>query len=367
MMNNTGKRQLLEKLIFQDVKSENETKRTAVILRLFCIIMWVYFLGLLALCLMNGEILIFEAAIPCGVFYMLSFYWTYKDKTKPALWLVNGVTIVWVVMIVLTLGWDSGVQHFLFVLMMAIFMTSHAKTPWKIVYAASLCFLRLGLYLYSREYRSFIVMKGDISTAFQFWNTVSICSIIIVSMYVYSKDSMEMENKLMDYNDKLKTMASIDPLTKLSNRRNILEYMERKADEYRNGSIANLSVALGDIDFFKKINDRYGHECGDIVLKQVSVLMRRRLEGKGRVGRWGGEEFLIVMPGSNGDEATAILSDVLSAIRRMEIEYGTERVSMTMTFGVTEYDFRMGVDETIKEADSKLYIGKESGRNRIVF
>lgn len=366
-MKSTGKLHSLRELILQDVKSENETKRTAVILRLFCIIMWMYYLGLLGICLVNGDALIFETAIPCGVFYLLAFYWTYRDKTRYALVSVNGITLVWVMMIVYTLGWDSGVQHFLFVLMMVVFMTSHIRVRWKVLYAVSLCFMRLGLYLYTMEYKSVVVMPEKVSIVFQFWNTLAICGIIIICMNIYSKDSMEMESKLMDYNEKLKTMASVDPLTKLGNRRNILGYLEEKAEDYRKGGINNLSVALGDIDFFKKINDRYGHECGDIVLKQLSVLMRRQLEGKAKVGRWGGEEFLIVMPEHNGDEATAVLGELLSAIRRMEIEYGGERVSMTMTFGVTEYDFRMGTDETIKEADRKLYIGKESGRNRIVF
>lgn len=367
MAKNIGKRWRLEELVFRDVKSENETKRTAVILRLFCMVMWVYYIGLLAICLVKGDILVFEAAIPCGLLYMLSFYWTYKDRTRHVLWMVNGITLVWVFMIAVTLGLDCGIQHFLFALMMVVFMTSHARMRTKILYAAALEIAQFGLYLYSLEYAPPVVMKEPLSVAFEFWNTAAVCSMIILSMYVYSVESVEMERKLMDYNDRLKTMASIDPLTKLGNRRNIQEYMERKAEDYKKGNLVNLSVAIADIDFFKKINDHYGHECGDVVLKQLAVLMHRKLESKGKVGRWGGEEFLIVMPGSNGDEAVALLTDLLADIRRMEIEYNGEKVSITMTFGVTEYDFRMEVEETIKGADSKLYNGKANGRNRVVF
>ena len=366
-MKKMGIVQAVKSLLFQDVKSENETKKAAVILRLFAVIMWVYYLVLLSVFLVHGDVLIFEASIPCGLFYLVAFYETYRDRTKLSIGLVNVVTLAWILAIVFTIGWDSGVQHFLFVLMMLVFMTAHGKMEWKIFYAIFLCALRIGLYLYTLGHKPDFVMHQNIAIAFQFLNTIAISGIIIVSLYIYSKDSMEMENKLMVYNDKLKRMASIDPLTSLGNRRNILGYLEKKASEYTDGKISNLSVALGDIDFFKKINDRYGHECGDIVLKQLSVLMQRKLEGKAQVGRWGGEEFLFVFPECNGDEATALLSELLNDIRRMEIVYGQERVSLTMTLGVAEYDFRSGADETIKDADHKLYIGKESGRNRVVF
>lgn len=366
-MKSAGKLQTLKELIFQDVKSENETKRTAVILRLFCIVMWLYYLVLLAVCLIYGDMLVFQVSIPCSLLYLLSFYWTYRDRTKYALWMVNAITLGWIVTIVFSLGWDSGVQHFLFVLMMSVFMTSHMRMRFKVLYAAVLCFIRLGLYLYTLEYKPEFMMKPEIGIAFQFWNTFAICSIIIVSMAIYSSDSMEMEKKLMDYNEKLKTMASIDPLTKLGNRRNTLTYLERKTEDYQKGNISNLTIALGDIDFFKKVNDCYGHECGDIVLKRVSELMKEKLEGRAKVGRWGGEEFLIILPECNGDEATAALTELLSAIRRTKIEYGGEKVCVTMTFGVTEYDSRVKTDEIINEADRKLYIGKESGRNQVVF
>lgn len=366
-MKETGILYSLKNLIFQDVKSENETKRTAVILRLLTVIMWGYYLILLAMFVLQGGTLLFEASIPCGLLYLLAFYWTYQDRTKMSLALANAVTLGWVVVIVYVLGWGSGVQHFLFVLMMLVFLTSHLATKWKAAYAVSLCFMRLFLYLYTLNHKPIYRMGETVSILFQFLNTITICSIIIATMYLYSKDSMEMEKKLMLYNDKLQRIASIDPLTGLGNRRNILEYLEKSAEDYRKGSIANLSVALGDIDFFKKINDRYGHECGDIVLKRLAVLMERKLEGKALAGRWGGEEFLLVLPGFNGDEATSFISELMFDIRKMVIEYGEEQVKLTMTFGVTEYDFRKGTDETIKEADRKLYLGKESGRNRIVF
>ena len=366
-MEKQGKLQTLISLIFRDVKSENETKRTAVMLRLFAIVMWAYYMVLLGLFVLHGDTLVFDAAIPCVLLYLCSFYLTYRDKTRASLYLVNAVTLCWVVCIVVMLGWDSGVQHFLFVLMMLIFMTSHMKMSRKSLYAVSLCIMRLGLYFYVCRHKPLFEMGKPMGVIFQFLNTITICCIIIVSMYIYSKDSMEMENKLMGYNDRLQKMASMDPLTGLGNRRNMMDYLEKKADSYGNGSINNLSIAIGDVDFFKKINDRYGHECGDIVLKQLSMLMERGVEGKGRVGRWGGEEFLFVLPDYNGDEAVAFLSELLTQIRRMEVEYGEERVSLTMTFGVTEYDIRLGTDETIKEADRKLYLGKENGRNRVVF
>lgn len=355
-------------LLFQDVKQENEAKRTAVIIRLFTLIMWVYYIVLLTLCMVqDGGLPLLFVSIPCMALYMGAFYGTYRNATTVSVYLVNGVTILWTLLTVGLLGWDCGVQHFLFVLMMLLFITSHVRTLWKALCALLLCSLRVLLLLYTTYHAPRYTLGKEMGLSFQILNTLTICVLLIVTMFLYSRDSAAMELKLVSYNEKLQKMAATDPLTGLGNRRNILEYMEKRVGEYKRGSIGSLSIVLGDIDFFKKINDRYGHECGDIVLRQLAVLMERFWDGKARVGRWGGEEFLAVLPGCNGDEAAALTNEMLAEIRSMVIEYGTEKLSLTMTFGVAEYDLYAGTDATIKEADGKLYMGKEGGRNRVVF
>jgi diguanylate cyclase (GGDEF)-like protein len=163
----------------------------------------------------------------------------------------------------------------------------------------------------------------------------------------------------------LRDLISNDPLTGLYNRRacNIkLSEMKTNADEFNSG----LTVALGDIDFFKHFNDSYGHACGDVVLKDIAGILSEGVKGKGIVSRWGGEEFLLVFGGISHEEALAAMDDIMENIRAYRCHYNGEEIPVTMTFGIEEYDRASSIDSLVNAADKKLYAGKNGGRNRIV-
>ena len=127
------------------------------------------------------------------------------------------------------------------------------------------------------------------------------------------------------------------------------------------------AVVIADIDHFKKINDNFGHDCGDQVLKKVAQNLQNAVGERGFVSRWGGEEFLILLPETEIEDAH-ILADTIRKISEEEIiEYNGIQVSITLTFGVTvNKDYEM-IDDTIKKADDALFIGKNQGRNCVVF
>lgn len=163
----------------------------------------------------------------------------------------------------------------------------------------------------------------------------------------------------------LSELVERDALTGLINRRSGEKRLQqaRKEKEERN---IDFCVAIGDIDFFKKVNDTYGHEWGDMVLTQIARVMKKHMVGKGIVARWGGEEFLFLFNNCMLEEAVALLDETLSEIRDIEIEIDeTTKIRVTMTFGICQGS----TDELnliLKEADEKLYSGKNNGRNRIV-
>ena len=186
-------------------------------------------------------------------------------------------------------------------------------------------------------------------------------------MIVFTKDSQEMEYKLVKYNKKLEHMASIDPLTGLYNRWSMRSYLEKIVGKYASGEIGYVSVAIGDIDFFKKTNDTYGHDAGDMVLKELAKVFLEVMGKEGKVCRWGGEEFLFVFQNKNGDQANEVLHDILKRIRGMGIPYQSDWIHVTMTFGLEEYSGEKDMEAVIRAADQKLYRGKENGRNQIVY
>ena len=155
-----------------------------------------------------------------------------------------------------------------------------------------------------------------------------------------------------------------DALTTLLNRRS----GDQKLRQIITDSFANkkpFCISIGDIDFFKKVNDTYGHDCGDLILKNVAAKLKTHMRGKGIVARWGGEEFLLIFENMDLEQAHAVLEELLNDIRNMESEYDDQIIRVTMTFGLAPGETD-NVTELLRIADEKLYDGKTNGRNRIV-
>lgn len=356
----------IKNYILRDVDNENETKRTAVIIRVFALIMCIYFL-IQAICVgVCGEWFTLLGSLACLCGYVGAFYYSYRNRTRTTVIYIMLSTVCWVVLFIYLLGWDYGVQHFLFALLAFMTVVSYMSTPQKVLVAFALCELRLCLFWYTRSFPAVVELPYGTLLLLQIINTVTIFALITMIVILFSKDSLKMEKKLMEYNEKLEELSSRDPLTKLYNRRAMLEYLN-DLTKNQEGDAACFNVAIGDIDFFKHVNDTHGHEAGDAVLVQTSALLSDFMEGKGRVGRWGGEEFLMVFTGINGEEAATELEELRMRIKNQKIPYNVLSLSITMTFGVEEYSSHHPIDQTIQSADRKLYIGKNSGRDRVVF
>ena len=163
----------------------------------------------------------------------------------------------------------------------------------------------------------------------------------------------------------LKDMITTDPLTGLLNRRACRSNLQKMIEQCRENRQQSLSVTIGDIDFFKRINDTYGHECGDMVLKSISNIFKKNMVEKGLVSRWGGEEFLLAfeLPLVQAQEK---LEQIADEIKETAFAYEGETFSVSLTFGLTDVTGAQSLDEIVKEADDLLYRGKAEGRNRIV-
>ncbi len=157
----------------------------------------------------------------------------------------------------------------------------------------------------------------------------------------------------------LDDMISRDPLTKLLNRRATMVRVQNTWEEN------NFAIAMGDIDWFKGVNDNYGHDMGDKVLKFVSGQLKDELEKSGFVARWGGEEFLIGFDGTK-DDLVEHLKSVTGRIRSKVFTAGEKTFSVTMTMGVTIRQPGEEFETVMNRADELLYKGKTGGRNQIV-
>ena len=155
-----------------------------------------------------------------------------------------------------------------------------------------------------------------------------------------------------------------DEMTQLYNRRyGDKNLLKMKAQMQISG--IKYCVAIGDIDFFKKVNDNYGHEAGDEVLIHVARVLKEQLLANGFVCRWGGEEFLIVIESHTIEQAEHILQSILDTLRNQTITYQEQQIRVTMSMGLVSVKAEDEIDDILRCADQKLYEAKENGRDQI--
>lgn len=160
--------------------------------------------------------------------------------------------------------------------------------------------------------------------------------------------------------DNLQKLIERDALTELYNRRschNMLSTISQKNELY--------CVVMCDIDFFKKVNDTYGHDAGDYVLQEVSHLIKKNVSEYGFASRWGGEEFLLVYR-LGYEDTVARTQQLRQSILEHDFTYDKTKMDITMTFGVADGAEFIRYENVIKKADEKLYVGKNNGRNQVV-
>lgn len=174
----------------------------------------------------------------------------------------------------------------------------------------------------------------------------------------------EMAKSAISMQKSLRRLVEQDGLTEINNRRYGNKALVEVQRRYVETGV-EYCVAITDIDYFKKVNDTYGHEAGDRVLVDVSSILRSEMIGKGFVARWGGEEFLMVFEGMDIDSSYSELGSILDKVRNKEIYYDNKVIKVTMTAGITEGS-EEPVHNLINRADELLYEGKQSGRNKIV-
>jgi diguanylate cyclase (GGDEF)-like protein len=163
----------------------------------------------------------------------------------------------------------------------------------------------------------------------------------------------------------VKSVAYTDYLTQLPNRRSFIESFDSLVSLQERTS-EKLCIAITDIDNFKLFNDKYGHDGGDYVLKEISKLFKDSLREQDVVARWGGEEFVFILPNTDINGAKHILNNIRQTIEETTYSFEENTFSVTSTFGVVEHESKLSLDESIAIADQALYKGKQKGRNIVI-
>jgi two-component system cell cycle response regulator len=179
---------------------------------------------------------------------------------------------------------------------------------------------------------------------------------------------LDLLDELVQAREIMREQARKDSLTQLCTRATVLELLKYELDRAQRDSVnqdAPVSVVLADLDHFKHINDTYGHLAGDAVLRETARRMRDAIRPYDSIGRYGGEEFLLVLSNCDTVGATALAERLLQAVRQDTIVLAEGTVSVTLSAGVATSGIVQDPETLVGAADAALYRAKRSGRNRV--
>ena len=355
----------LKDFILRDLEKEGESNDLSVLLRLLSILGILHFFIMIFPIASIGNLLmtiflIFSIGILLGVFIC-----TYENRTMHGLWLYNSMIILYSILMSVFVGWGYFFIPMIFATILLAFFAIKLPIKRKIFYTAFCCIFTVAL--------SIVYNFVPLRTAPPL--TVKIILLVInitmtfltfsIVAYAFYLKYIRSEEKIIQYNKRLEQLVNTDALTTLWNRRAMNEHLSILVNNY-NKYQTDFSVTILDIDFFKKVNDEYGHGMGDFVLKSLSYLLKTFMEDKGQVARWGGEEFLLTFENMDYDQAISFMEELRVRIEDQEFAFKDVKMHLTVTAGIEEYHSNAGLDQVLTKADEKLYIGKTSGRNQVV-
>lgn len=173
--------------------------------------------------------------------------------------------------------------------------------------------------------------------------------------------------ELLDLKKKLEVSIRTDPLTDLPNRRGLAEKLEYEKVRFDRNK-KPFTIIMGDIDQFKEINDTFGHDAGDQILADIARMLSNNSRKQDIVSRWGGEEFIILLPETDLGNGAILAEKLRDKIEKEVFTYKDKKIPVTLSFGLSVYNQKgLKTDDVIKQADQRLYEAKNSGRNKVVF
>ena len=277
-----------------------------------------------------------------------------RGRSTLAMWLLTLEVVTHALLAVSALGWTSGFQYYLIPLIPFVMFNDRLSSATVAIISAGVFAALLALRAAAPEGSA----AGTLAPLLGYANlAIPLLALALVSFY-FRRASTIAERRM-------ESIALTDPLTGLLNRRSMEQRLREAAQGFQRTG-RSFSVVMADVDHFKRINDDHGHAAGDRVLRAVAGLFGERLRGHDAVARWGGEEFLLLLPETDLVTACDVADRLRTTVEARLSQAAGLTSNITLTFGVAVFDRPMRVDACLKQADDALYAGKREGRNRVV-
>ncbi len=265
----------------------------------------------------------------------------------------------------LNFGLEYGIQYYLLTMCALLAASPKLNKSFLTGFSASIFALFVYALIAFRKIPPLYPLNGTVLYIYFNINMVSAFSVIIISLWMYTTEMINAQNRISDYHDEIYHIAHTDSLTGLANRKAIQEQLEYLYKKTR-ASDDHLVAGLLDVDNFKQVNDTYGHHCGDEALKIIARNLQNNLRQGDYVGRWGGEEFLIVIRTHDPEAAEKTFERIRQSIDKAPFLWEGKSIPLSITIGCTGISDKDTTDTAISRADRFLYEGKKTGKNKVV-
>ncbi|MCH7423616.1 GGDEF domain-containing protein [Shewanella xiamenensis] len=269
-------------------------------------------------------------------------------------WLVVFIQSIFAVLI---LGADAGFQYYLLATIPPSFASIFKPLLYKIMQTVIIIIFFLICDVWFINYEPYYQHSEELISLFRHINVLGACALLAGVSYAYSQ-------MVISAVTVLRNVANTDELTGLINRRSLTALIDREVARSLRTHIP-MSLILCDIDYFKRINDTYGHAAGDHVLANVANALQGALREYDVLARWGGEEFLLLLPSTDIEEALNVAERLREVVAGSHVSFETHIIPITMTLGVAVLG-NENWHSTLARADDALYRGKKQGRNCVV-
>ena len=254
-------------------------------------------------------------------------------------------------------GWESGFHFYLILIVPVVIISDLPSNRFKVLAAVGTALLYLLMDGFMRQSAPVYEIKPSVLNVLHVFNLAGMLVILSLLTAVCYRLVVQAEAVLRD-------QACTDPLTRLKNRRYVMELAQHEAAVFAREGRA-LSLILCDVDHFKSVNDKHGHQAGDEVLQAVAQVLQKGLRSIDHVARWGGEEFLLLLPGTDVAEAQLVAERLRAQVAAQVCTSVKGPIPVTVTFGLTQLRTGETVEVAISRADQALCKGKAAGRNRV--
>ncbi|MHA6492882.1 GGDEF domain-containing protein [Pseudomonas borbori] len=257
---------------------------------------------------------------------------------------------------IIMLGWESGLYYYMLPFIPLTIASTTSGRAFASVTALWAYFL--GLYLLTQFWLEPIQPISAQATVVLHAVIITVVFAMLIYLAYLQIRAVSIAQR------RLKTLATTDSLTGLFNRRYAIEVANYEILR-RTRTPGPLALLIADLDHFKTVNDLHGHEGGDQVLKTVAQVLRKCVRSQDTVARWGGEEFLILLPDSNLQQAQEVAQRIRADVQALALQINGVPVQVGLTLGVSLHRDGERLEECLDRADRALYAGKNSGRNRV--